>query len=306
MKRLCFSLVVLCCSALLTAGVWAEEGHFKITDINGRETAHVVGEGLVLDIEGYAKLIFMTNTASEAYRDPDGLGIEVEDSYWVCVPFSLIQAGEKVEQNESEFVVRLFPGSPVESIRGKLAPRRDQFREHNPAARIKGKFQVAGMTGDFSLPLEELSSISWIGEPPAKQAEAALEGRPATLFLANGKKLEVADLHRYRNRYITSQYINVSSYYQTTREENIVLATGESELKIPFDKISEIAFLDKGVSVKLVDGTDLQFDRISSKYGDATDGFAARSRLGSIYVRADKVRKIEFGSKTAARAGTGR
>jgi hypothetical protein len=266
-------------SCLLTTSAIGQnkvgEASFKVRDTEGRETANVLAKGLTLALP---------DSEGAMFDESSGLSLKIDNSYLVCIPFSRIKSGER--GGKDEFAVQLSSATGNAPVRGSLSPA---------DARITGKFELAGMTGDFVLAQQKLSSIVLVSDAPGQKGEDASFNATATITLTNGKELPVTDVQRHEIHYVSSRYINISGYHSQHKEKDIVLVQGESELKIPFVKIKELVFHDKKVSLTLLDGTSLQFDSISQKEGDTTDGFAARSALGSIYVTPDKVQKITFG-----------
>jgi len=258
----------------LSAQATAAEPRLKITDSEGRETSNIDVSALRVDLPDSKDGIFI---------DRKGLPLEVDNSYTICIPFTCIKYGQRGP--EDVFVVHLVPSRGRDSIQGKLMPEK---------ATLKGKFDIAGMTGDFKLTVGKIASLEWMDQPPRVPASPTKDLADVRLTLAGGTKLDVWDLQRYEIHYVSSRYINVSSYYSDSKHKDIVLVRGESEVKIPFNRIRQIVFGKEKVTATLTDGTSLDFDRISSETRDETDGLVAQSSLGSVYVEPKNIRQIEF------------
>lgn len=267
--------------------VWATSTHalageprLNITDSDGRETSNIAVSGLSVDLPDRNDGMFI---------DRKGLPLEVEDSYSICIPFNYIKSGQK--NPKGIFVVELLPSCGGGTIEGKLTPQN---------AALEGKFDIAGITGDFKLTVGKIAGLKWMNQPPESTIPSKVAA-DAHVTLKNGTKLDVWNLQRYEIHYVSSQYINVSSYYSDSKKGDIVLVRGESEVKIPFKKIRQIMFAEKKVTVTLTDGTSLDFDRLSSEKYSQTDAFVAESRLGSVCVEPKSIQQITFDPKVRSK-----
>ena len=209
---------------------------------------------------------------------------------------------------EVEYTLWLF----FDQIKTVVVDKRGKIKiGSNNDSSIEGEILGARLSGTLSLgelqiSMSDIKSMIIRSAPPTKldaiktiERTNLIKVRKGIIELRDGSKIEARDLRRYY--FVPSGYINVPTRHYNDALLWIKLKRGEGLLKrsIPFEKIKEMIFLEKGereVKVTLDDGTLLSGILGGDTHEESFDYITGRSdtRLFTINTYGFNIKSIKF------------